>query len=73
MQPSEGARSYEGCETFGDLGGGDRSYSLQGVVGGVKYGEMRSGFPKVALYNNSLQRMDGRSLWVCFKMNPVRQ
>jgi hypothetical protein len=50
------------CETFGDLGGGDRHHALQGVFGGVKYGKMRSGFPKVALYNDSLQRMDGRSL-----------
>jgi hypothetical protein len=27
------------CETFGDFGGGDRHPTLQGVVGGVKYGE----------------------------------
>jgi hypothetical protein len=30
------------CETFGDLGGGDRHHTLQGVFGGVKYGEGRS-------------------------------
>jgi hypothetical protein len=46
-----------GCETFGDLGGGDRRYILQGVVCGVKYGEMRSGFSTIALSNYSSQRM----------------
>jgi hypothetical protein len=61
------------CETLGDLGGGDRHHTLQGVFGGVKYGEGRSGFSKVALYNDSLQRMDGRSLWVCFKMHRVHR
>jgi hypothetical protein len=73
VKPSANARSHGGCETFGDLGWGDRRYILQGVVGGVKYGEMRSGFPTVALYNDSLQRMDGRSLWVCFKMHRVHR
>ncbi|MGA7936543.1 MAG: hypothetical protein WCA35_23515 [Kovacikia sp.] len=28
------------CETLGDLGGGDRLYTLDGTVGGVKYGEV---------------------------------
>jgi hypothetical protein len=46
------------CGTLGDLGGGDRLNTLHGVVGGVRYGEMRSGFPKVALSNYSLERMD---------------
>jgi hypothetical protein len=30
------------CATFGDLGGGDRRYILQGLVCRVKCGEMRS-------------------------------
>jgi hypothetical protein len=42
------------CETFGDLGWGDRHHALQGVVGGVKYGKVRSFFIQVALYNQSL-------------------
>jgi hypothetical protein len=28
------------CETLGDFGGGDRLYTLDGAVGGVKYGEV---------------------------------
>jgi hypothetical protein len=52
-------KKLKGCETFGDLVGGDRRYILQEVVGGVEYGEMRSSFPKVALSNYSSQRMDG--------------
>jgi hypothetical protein len=42
------------CETLGDLGGGDRHPTLQRVFGGVKYGEGRSFFIQVALYNQSL-------------------
>jgi hypothetical protein len=62
------------CETFGDLGGGDRLHTLQRLVGGVKYvKENVIGFSKVALYNDSLHRTDGRSLWVCFKMQRVRR
>jgi hypothetical protein len=59
-QPSESARSHEiGCETFGDLGWGDRHHTLQRLVGRVKYvKEKVIGFSKVALYNYSLQRMD---------------
>jgi hypothetical protein len=37
-------KKLKGCETFGDLVGGDRRYILQEMVGGVEYGEMRSGF-----------------------------
>jgi hypothetical protein len=51
--------TLKGCETLGDLDGDDRRYILQGVVGRVKYGEMRSGFSTVSLSNYSLQRMDG--------------
>jgi hypothetical protein len=51
--------TMKGCETFGDLGWGDRRYILQGTVGAVKYGEMRSSFSTIALYNYSSQRMDG--------------
>jgi hypothetical protein len=48
------------CETFEDLGGGDRLHTLQRLVGGVKYvKEKVIGFSTVALYNYSLQRMDG--------------
>jgi hypothetical protein len=36
-------------ETLGDLGGGDRHHTLQGVVCGVKYGKGRSFFIQVAL------------------------
>jgi hypothetical protein len=43
------------CETLGDFVGGDRHHALQGVVGGVKYGKVRSFFIQVALYNQSLQ------------------
>jgi hypothetical protein len=48
------------CETFEDLGGGDRHPTLQGVFGGVKYGEGRSFFIQVALYNKSLHRNGGK-------------
>jgi hypothetical protein len=37
VQTVQGA--MKGCETLGDFGGGDRLHTLQGVVGGVKYGE----------------------------------
>jgi hypothetical protein len=49
--------TMKGCETFGDLGWGDRRYILQGAISGVKYGEMRSSFSTIALSNYSSQRM----------------
>jgi hypothetical protein len=51
----------KGCETFGDLGWGDRLHTLQGAVGGWNTEKKGDRFlVQVALYNQSLHRNGGK-------------